>query len=220
MSKLLGGPFSRASGKAAGLVFSAARSGMKKKQTLREYVIPANPNTNAQVKQRTKLNQASQVVQGIGREIYQFDFNRAVKQYAGFPSLMSIFAKAIDTGTGSLSEPGGMALGVRSFPSTFEASAGTDEITVTWDTDLGSIASNSDEVVIMAVAKELDGDGPGRTVVVNTSATREDGTATLDDSDLAGVSAGDYWIGMYLKNSDSGVPSRDRKSKLSWIELE
>lgn len=219
MSRLLGGPFSRASGKVAGLVFSSARGADKKAQTVREHVIPTNPRTTAQVNQRNRINYSAQIVRAIGRGIYQFDMNRAVKQLAGFPSLMNIISLAMDNSTGTLETPRSISLGVRHFPNSFTADAGTNEIVIDWSAEAGAVGSADDEATVIAIAKDADTGEFTRPVLIDQSAIRSDGGVTLADAVLTGVAAGDYQVGLYFKNTGSNIPSRDRKSQFEWVEL-
>lgn len=218
MSRLLGGPFSRASGKVAGLVFSSARGKDKKNQTVREHVIPTNPRTEAQVTQRNKIDQSAQIVRGIGRGVYQFDMNRAVKQLAGFPSLMNIISLAMNGSDYSLDTPRSISLGVRHFPDEVAVETGTDQIDITLSTELGAVGADDDELVVIAVASAATEGSSSRAVVVDTSATRTDGGVTLDQAAFAGVSDGDFQVGIYFKNSGTGIPGRDRKSQFTWFE--
>lgn len=216
MSRLLGGPFSRASGKVAGLVFSSARSGLKKMQTIREHVVPSNPRTATQVAQRGRMAYAAAIVVAIGQAIYRFDWNRAVRQLAGYPSLINLFISNIDRMSGELSQPRNISLGVRHFPATFSVEAGTGQVEVTWSTEAGAVSHEDDEAVAILVAKDPDPDAFTREVQVKTGATRADGatgyTFTTDND-----APGDVFVCLYFRNSGESIPDRDRRSDARWL---
>lgn len=215
MAKLLGGPFSRASGQNSGLVFSSARGLRKKNQIIREYVIPANPRTNSQVEQRSAMNWASNIVQEIGRSVYQFDWNRSVRQLAGYPSLVNLFILAIDRSDGTLSPPRDISLGVRHFPVTVSREVGTGDVVITWSTEAGDVSSPDDEAVAILVATSPDMGAFTREVQVMTGSDRSDGaTGYTFTTDLD--TPGFVQIGLYFRNSSTGIPSRDRRSDARW----
>lgn len=81
MSRLAGGLFSTPSGHNNGLIFGAARTPDGKKVTAREYVKPANPNTQAQQKQRTKFSYAVEVAKQMVPETVNDGWDRAVNNY-------------------------------------------------------------------------------------------------------------------------------------------
>lgn len=216
MSKLLGGLFSRPSGKASGLVFGSGRTKRGKQVTAREYVIPTDPKTNAQKDQRGKMPYVTKIIQGIGREVYQFDWNRAVNNLPGFQSLSSVFMSNISkTGSLDFSTLDPVSLGIRHFPDTFGAEAGTGEVTVTWSTETGDIGSSDDIAVVVAIQTIADSESVERQVVADQSATRDDGTITISvDND----SEGDQIVLLYFKSDTPGSPSNQRLSEARWAE--
>lgn len=216
MSKLLGGIFSRPSGQTSGLVFGAGRTSRGKQVTVRELVIPANPNTSAQKTQRSRFTFALEIVKAIGASVYAFDWNRAVKQLPGFQSLMSIMTLAVDGDSGALSTPGSTTLGARHFPNDFTASAGTGEILVTWSDEDGDLGAAADKAVVIAIATDPDSGGTSRAVAVNQSQTRADTGASLAAPDAA---TGAYQVGLYFTSEEVGVPSNDLKSEVQWLEI-
>lgn len=215
MSKLLGGLFSRPSGKASGLVFGSGRTKRGKQVTAREYVIPTDPKTNAQQEQRGKMPFSTAIIQAIGRDVYQFDWNRAINNLPGFQSLSSLFMRNIIHTTGELETPGETSLGARHFPDTFDAEDDGTDITVNWSTEIGDLGADEDITVVVAVATDPDTDSVERTVIVDESTTRTDGSVTLTG---AGTSAGDAQVMLYFKAAESGIPANDRKSSAKWTE--
>lgn len=215
MSKLLGGLFSRPSGKTSGIVFGAGRTIRGKQVTSREYVIPTDPRTNAQLEQRSKMPFSTSIIQSIGRSIYQFDWNRAVNNLPGFQSLSSLFMRFIDFTTGILNTPSAVSLGARHFPDTWAAAAGTDQIDVTWSTENGDIGSADDTAIVIAVATNPDSGEVTRSVVVDDTNIRSDGAATIP---ATGVAAGDYQVLLYFRSEESGVPTNDKRSSARWLE--
>lgn len=215
MSKLLGGLFSRPSGKTSGIVFGAGRTIRGKQVTSREYVIPTDPRTNAQIEQRSKMPFSTAIIQAIGRSIYQFDWNRAVNNLPGFQSLSSLFMRFVDFTTGILNTPSAVSLGARHFPDTWAAAAGTDEINVTWSTENGDIGAPDDTAIVIAVATNPSPGEVTRPVIVDESAIRSDGLVDLAST---GVAAGDFQVLLYFRSEESGVPTNDKRSSARWLE--
>lgn len=215
MSKLLGGLFSRPSGKASGLVFGSGRTSRGKQVTAREYVIPTDPKTNAQQEQRGKMPFSTAIIQAIGRSIYQFDWNRAINNLPGFQSLSSLFMRNIAHTSGELSTPGETSLGARHFPDTFSAEDDTTDIDVSWSTENGDVGADDDIAVVVAVATDPESESVEREVIVDTSTTRTDGGVTLTG---AGTAPGDMQVMLYFKAAGSGIPANDRKSSAKWTE--
>ena len=215
MSKLLGGLFSRPSGKASGLVFGAGRTKRGKQVTAREYTIPTDPKTNAQVSQRGKMPWVASLIQEIGRDVYQFDFNRAVKNLPGYQSLSSIFMKIMST-DGLIAEiPPPISLGTRYNPGIDDALSSGASMTVEWSTDSGDVSSPDDVAVIIVIPKDRAGTPLTTFVTVDQSAVRSDGSATFDTANLGSQEA---FVGLYFKSNEAGVPSRDRLSEVLWVQ--
>lgn len=216
MARLSGGIFSRASGTTQGLVFGAARTARGKKVTVRELVIPANPRSNAQVLQRSRFEFSTAIVRLIGRPIWTFDWNRAVRELPGFQSLQSIFTSAVQDETGVLATPPRTTLGARHFPETFTAAAGVDQIDVTWSTELGDIGAAGDTAKVIVIATLPVSGETTRTVIVDESALRSAGSLTIP---ATGVAAGDFQVGLYFTAIDPGAPQNDLKSEVRWVEV-
>ena len=216
MARLEGGLFSSPSGHNNGLVFGKGRTRDGKKTTVRELVKPSDPRTNAQLAQRDRFSAALQIVRDIGRAIYQLDWNNSVGSLPGFHSLMSIITDALDMDGQTLSSPDSVTLGIRHFPDSFSASAGTDVIDVTWSTEVGEIGAATDTAKIIAV--EVNGSGPdwNRAVILDTSATRDDGSASLP---ATGVATGDFVVGLYFTADEIGVPSEELRSSAEWVDI-
>jgi len=216
MAKLEAGIFSAPSGNNNGLVFGKARTKNGKKTTVREKVIPSNPNTTGQQNQRSRFTFALRIVKAIGRNIWEFAWDSAVGGLAGFQSLMSLFTNALSSTGGTLSPPQSVSLGARHFPDSLSASAGTDEIDVTWSTEVGDIGASDDEVTLIAVAVDPDSGETTRTVLTDQSTTRTDGSATIS---FTGVATGDFVVGMYLKGVSVGIPSGEVYSQAEWVTI-
>lgn len=214
MAKLTAGIFSEASGHNNGLVFGKARTRDGKKTTVRQLVKPSNPNTNAQQSQRGRFSAALQIVKSIGRSIYSIDWQNAVDNLPGFQSLMSIMTNALSDTGASLSAPASATLGSRHFPDTFAAAASTDQIDVTWSTELGEIGAADDDAVVIAVEVTDAGPDWDRIVILDQSAIRSEGSATISHT---GVATGDFAVGLYFKSSTSGLPSDQIRSEANWL---
>lgn len=214
MARLEAGIFSSPSGHNNGLVFGKGRTRDGKKTTVRELVKPTNPRTNAQQAQRGRFSAALQIVQSIGRSIWQLDWNSAVQSLPGFHSLMSRFTDALSEIGDTLSAPESTTLGARHFPDTFTAAASTDQIDVTWSTELGDIGADNDQAVIIAVEVADTGPDWDRVVIIDESNTRVDGSATLS---ITGVSSGDYAVGLYFRGVESSVPSDEIRSAAEFL---
>jgi hypothetical protein len=217
MSKLLGGLFSRPSGKASGLVFGAGRTKRGKQVTAREYTIPTDPKTNAQLAQRSKMPYVTQIIQGFGRAIYQFDWNRAVKNLPGFQSLSSVLMPGMAANGQYEFAPPSTTLGTRHFPDTYAAVDADPDVTLNWSTETGDIGAADDEAIILMFDPSAQAAPEDRAVAVNTGAVRSDGTVTISNAIAAGA-GGIY--GLYFKAAGSGIPSRDKLSECQWIPFE
>lgn len=204
MARLTGGIFSSPSGHNNGLVFGKGRTRDGKKTTVRELVKPSNPNTVAQQAQRSRFSAALQVVQELGRSIYQFDWNNAVNELPGFHSLMSRLIDATTDQGDVITPPEATSLGSRHFPDTFSASAGTDQIEVSWSVEVGDIGDPTDIAKIIAIQASDVGPEYDRSVIIDTSTTRTDGSASLS---APGVASGDFVIGLWFEGTSVGIPS-------------
>lgn len=216
MARLEAGIFSSPSGHNNGLVFGKGRTRDGKKTTVRELVKPTNPRTNAQQEQRGRFSAALQIVKGIGRGIWQLDWNSAVESLPGFHSLMSRFTDALSVDGTSLSAPEDTTLGVRHFPDTFSAAAGTDQIDVTWSTEDGDIGAASDTAVVIAVATTGSGPDWDRDVIINETEDRAGGSVALT---ATGVASGDYVVGLYFRATGSSIPSDEIRSAAEFLVI-
>lgn len=217
MARLEGGIFSRPSGHNNGLVFGKGRTRDGKKTTVRELVKPSNPNTVAQQAQRSRFSAALQVVREMGRTIYAFDWNNAVDELPGFHSLMSRLIDATTDQGDLITPPADTTLGSRHFPEVFTAVAGTDEIEVTWSTETGDIGNATDIAKIVAIQAADMGPEYDREVIVDTDATRTDGSATLT---ATGVSTGDFIVGLWFEGTEIGIPSNQVYSTAKFVTIE
>lgn len=213
MARLEGGIFSQPSGNNHGLVFGKARTRGGKKTTVRELVKPSDPQTIAQIAQRSRLSAALLIVQGIGQSVYRFDWNNAVGSLPGFHSLMSRFTDALDETGEDLNPPAATTLGNRHFPEEFSVEIVEDDLVVTWSTETGEIGADDDGVVIIAVQADNPSPEASRTVEI-ANALREDGTATLA---IEAVAPQDVVVGLYFKSTQTGIPSESKLSSARWM---
>lgn len=214
MSKLSGGLFSSPSGHNNGLVFGKGRTKDGKKTTVRELVKPSNPRTTAQTNQRNRFTAALQIVKSLGRAVYQIAWNSGVGDLPGFHSMQSRFTDALSNQGQSLSPPESTTLGVRHFPATFAAAAGTDVINVTWSTETGDVGASDDKAIVLAIEASDTGPDWDRITILDESATRTDG---LVDIPSTGVAAGDYVVGLYFQGVGTSIPSGQEFSEANFL---
>lgn len=216
MSKLLGGLFSRPSGKASGLVFGAGRTRNGKRVTAREYVIPSDPRTTAQQQQRGKMPFSTAIIQDIGRVIYQNDWNRAVKDLPGFQSLSNRFMTVIDSEGNFTEAPRNTSLGVLHTPVTRSASLAGATVTITFSDELGDLGSATDQVRGFAFDSNAPSEGVQRPVAISVDPddTREDGTLTIT---LPEAPVGDVIACFWLYSDEVGIPASHRRSEAVFL---
>lgn len=216
MGRLEAGIFSTISGNNNGLVFGKARTRDGKKTTVRQKVNPANPRTEGQVNQRNRFTAALQIVQLLGRNIWAIAWSNVIGGLAGFQALMSRFTDALSADGTTLSAVAATTLGNLSFPSSFSASAGVDQIDVSWDITPGDPGDASDIATVIAV--EVTDAGPDffRTVIIDQSAIRSDGSVALPS---AGVAAGDFIVGLYFEDGTGLEPSVSKYSEARWLVI-
>lgn len=219
MSKLLGGLFSRPSGKASGLVFGAGRTARGKQVTVREYVIPADPRTNAQIIQRGKMPFSTEIIQRIGRGVYQTAWNRAVKALPGFQSLSSILMQHISSDGEITSVPQQTSLGSLHAPLTVTPGTAGIESSVTFSTETGDLGSAADQVQAFAFSVDAPTDQNPRAVGVtlDPGATRSDGSVEVE---LSSAPVGDVILCFWFYSDAVGIPSHHRYSPATWVLLE
>ena len=154
MSVLTGGIFSKPRGKTGGIVFGAARTRQGKLATARELVPPSNPNTPAQQTQRGKFKSALDIVRRAGSEAYRSDWNRAVGQLPGFQSMLSTFLNQMNAAKDVILTYD-VNLGI--LEHLFNLEVNTDDsgvIAIDWASDVHGNGKATDEVIVLAVAKE------------------------------------------------------------------
>ena len=180
MAKIPGGITSKPSGKLGNIIFGAARTPQGKVATAREAVDPSNPDTAAQQQQRGKFQTAVRIVQDIGPDIYQGDWNRSVGQLPGFQSWQSILLNNLLAGN-TLNLPPDRPLGELHFPDTWTQNTGTDpeSIEVDWSTEDGPNGSTLDRPVIIAIEKDEPQNGVRDVATVVPGASRGDGVANI-----------------------------------------
>lgn len=216
MGRLEGGIFSTISGNNNGLVFGKARTRDGKKTTVRQKVNPSNPRTTAQVNQRNRFTAALQIVQALGRSIWTIAWSNVIGGLPGFQALMSRFTDALSEEGTTLSAVAATTLGNLSFPSSFSASAGTDQINVSWNTTPGDPGDASDIATVIAVEATDAGPDFSRTVIVDQSAIRSDGSVALPST---GIAAGDFIVGLYFEDGTGLLPSEQKFSSAQWTTL-
>ena len=89
MAKVYAGTYSRPTGKAGGVVWGAARSRTGKVATTREYSIPANPESDAQVEQRMRFQGAVLLAKNLPNALYSSAWNNTLGLLPGWQSLVS-----------------------------------------------------------------------------------------------------------------------------------
>lgn len=100
MSLHVGGIFSRARGKASGLVFSEVRTRQGKGMISRQLVIPSNPNSPGQQDQRLKFSRMKQSLATFGRNSYEEVLDRGVGQLPGYQTFENMLLNSLqDDGT-------------------------------------------------------------------------------------------------------------------------
>jgi hypothetical protein len=96
MAKIPAGIFGAGRGKVAGTVLSESRTMNGKTGTIREYVIPADPKTTAQVTQRTRFKAAGLQATMWGANVYRRGWNNTLGLLAGYQALVSyIFTQIV-----------------------------------------------------------------------------------------------------------------------------
>src|SRR5699024_1595461 len=148
MAKLTAGLFSTPSGHNNGLVFGKARTTEGKKTTVREYVIPTNPNTPAQETQRTRFSYAVAFSKQFIPQFNSIGWNGAINNLPAFQGLMSYVTDHIDPTTGEIGSLPGVQLGNLYSPPNISMIADTSGLTWSWNTEAGPHSSDSDTVHI------------------------------------------------------------------------
>lgn len=221
MSKFSGGIFSKSRGKLSGIVFSAARAREGKVMTAREFVIPANPQTDQQMANRGIFDFVQAEVRNIGPDVYKNDWNRAVQDLPGYQSLLSLLRRPYREISSS---PGAFFYIAESLnPATLLGSLHVqDSLTVsrpsgtqtqfTWSTENGENGSPSDTAVAIAVLGRVDEDDTQWWSVLDISADRSDGSVTLTHPNQ--TSANGVLTIFYMRNPANEVP--DKLSNAIW----
>lgn len=216
MSRLEGGLFSTVSGNNNGLVFGKARTRDGKKTTVRQLVKPSNPRTTGQVNQRNRFKAALDIVQKIGRPLWSVAWSNVIGGLAGFQALMSRFTDALSEEGLTLSALAETTLGNLFFPASFSASAGVDQIDVTWSTAFSEPGDASDIATVIVVEVTDAGPDFDRTVIIDRSAIRSDGAVIIPAS---GVAAGDFIVGLYFEDGTGLEPSASKFSSAKWVVI-
>lgn len=203
MAIITGGLHGRARGNVNGIIYGAARTRIGKVVTAREYVIPSDPNTAAQVIQRRKFKGSLYAVRHLGSTLWQSDWNRSIGQLPGFQSMMSILLLSTDdsfvmtppadTPLGNLTVPIGLALA--------EGATNPGDVDATWSKGLGLNGTLADVIEVFGLEK--DEDSPGVRDGVNFAATgvRDDEALTI----LTGSSDTDFVIGVYMQGAGTAI---------------
>jgi len=193
MSKHIAGIFGSASGKLAGTVAGSARTELGKVTTLREYVIPTDPKTSAQVDQRNLMKAAGFQATLWGSTQYQRSWNNTVGLLPGYQSLTKYLLDQIEIAVGVAAWKAtitGKTLGPVYNGSVVNAVAGASgKIKFTWDTSIvGDYCAAADIVHVVLVNElYLDDQSPQNFQSFPTAAIRSAGlwesAATLVPSD-------------------------------------
>lgn len=201
MAKIPGGITSRPSGQLGNIIFGAARTASGKVATAREAVAPSNPNTSAQQAQRSQFQMAVAIVQALGPDIYQEDWNRSVGQLPGFQSWQSILLNNMDN-SDLLSAPPDRQLGSLHVPDSISASTGAaaGEIDLTWSTETGANGADGDAAVVLAIEAPAPSDRSRDVLVSRADSDRSDGAFTA----TVAQDATDYVLGLYFSGGGRG----------------
>ncbi len=202
MAKIIGGITGFVTGKIAGSVGSTARTREGKVNTMKQYTIPANPNTSGQQLTRGVFARAVSIIRNWAATIYQSDWDRAVGQLPGFQSMQSVLMSNYDA-FGIFGSPAPVNLGSLHAPDTITVATGgaAGEIDVTWSTELGVDGTDDDEAVLIAYATT-----PGVAVQQSKSvaaATRADGATGITFTGL--TASATYIIGLYLRGAGTAA---------------
>ena len=202
MAKVRGGVYGRPSGLTGGIVWGAARDRQGKLATMRQHVIPANPNSAAQQVQRSKFDDCLQVVRAIGPTEYQDAWNRAIGQLPGFHSLMSILLDNIDSSF-DFSAPPDTPLGILHFPGQLVIGVGSSsgEIDADWTTELGNDGTAADVVHLFVIEADRDVDDKHPVVDWSGTLTRNDASEVITGLDPAT----DYLTFFYLEGAGTAA---------------
>lgn len=218
MSLFEGSIFGKSAGKVAGLVFGGARTREGKKMTVRELVIPSNPQTPAQMAQRSRFRSTLDIVTRIDTGLYRTDWNNAVGKLAGYQSLFSRIQQAsvIDGDYISLDiAPATVSLGGLHAPQTvnFEYT-GNNNINVSWSTELGENGQDNDVPVVFAFGRKSSMDHLSTRQVkvvdqdpADPDVVRSDGSFTLTLPDGSSAGTGGLFCIYFRPGADSETDS-------------
>jgi hypothetical protein len=202
MGKFQGGLTGFMTGKVAGFVGSTARGLTGKVNTVKQYVIPSNPNTQGQQDQRNLFARAVAIIRNLSASLYQSDWDRAVGQLPGFQSLQSVILNAKTAGVG-FNVPATVNLGSLHHPDDSGAAAGgaSGEIDISWSTELGVDGTNNDQAVGIAYAM-LNDAAPQQSASI-AQVIRSAGATGIT---FTGLSAGsDYVVGLYFRGAGDAL---------------
>lgn len=181
MATLEGGAHDAPNGKIGNLIYSRARGSDGSIATVRSYTKPSNPKTADQTSQRDKFSYCVDTVKKIGSSIYEEDFDRSVKNLAGFQSLVQVLLEKMSS-DGQLSSPDPVNLGSLDALTnpTVSADYTNDGIDITWDTATSpDTGSSDDQINALAIGTTVDSEDNRIIDVFRNEALRSAGTASL-----------------------------------------
>ncbi len=190
MGIVTGGITGNVSGQVAGVVFSEARGRTGKLNTVRQKVIPTNPQSSDQTIQRTKFSDSIAIVRALGPRAYRLDWDRAIGQLPGFQSWTSVLLNNMDEAR-LLTAPPSISLGLLPEFTNLAAATGaaSGEVTLTWSATTQLPGTATDELNVAAIPAAAADRDPTPAVYFQNAATRADATATL-----TGLTAGDSYV--------------------------
>jgi len=199
MAIITGGLHGRARGNVNGIIYGAARTRFGKVVTAREYVVPSDPQTAAQVIQRRKFEGSLYAVRHLGSTLWQSDFNRSIGQLPGFQSMMSIILENTDN-TFVLAAPPDTPLGNLHYGASMAAVTGVGaggDVDLTWNAALGLNGTAADVVEVFGVRADESSAGIRGGVDFAATAIRSDAALVV----ATGSSGADWIIGIYFQGA-------------------
>ncbi|MCP4642956.1 MAG: hypothetical protein GY851_21095 [bacterium] len=204
MSKVTGGIYGKPSGKTGGVVWGRARSRAGKIATAREYVVPTDPQTAAQLSQRLKFQTAALLMSNLGAATWQSAWNRTLGELPGWQSMQSWWLTGLSLSGAVYAIPNAMpakSLGPVLMPSDFAISQGgsAGEVDLDWSTAIvGDHAAATDELYAVMMAKD-DPTDTGDQQISAWSVARSVGTMTF-----TGATPGeDYSVFAWFRHTEA-----------------
>jgi len=200
---ITGGLHGRARGNVNGIIYGAARTRIGKVVTAREYVIPSDPKTAAQVIQRRKFEGTLYAVRHLGSTLWQGDFNRSIGQLPGFQSMMSIILVNTDN-TFVLAVPPDTPLGNLTVPLGLTVVTGvgaSGDIDLAWNGGLGLNGTANDVLEVFGIEEAEAAAGVRGANDFSATAIRSDTSLVVP----TGASATDWIVGVYMQGAGTAL---------------